>query len=290
MKRGENMKFTKIIPALLVLLCICSCFEEKLEFNGNQIHYEVRGESDKTLVFIHGWTSCTEVWKFQLNEFPDYKVIAVDLPGNGKSGKNEEASYSSEELADSVIAVLEKENIKKAVFAGHSMGFAVTEIIAVKYPEYCVGICSIDGAHFEVPKDQLEREMWIEYNREFAESMNAEEGREFFINMLFLPDTPKLLKEEIMNASRKVPLPVAKALINGVEESMEYWEEKTVNIPCLAVYSPAYQMPPDYEDTFKSTFPDLEYHYINNVSHFYMLEVPYKLNQLIYDFLKKVYK
>ncbi len=64
----------------------------------------------------------------------------------------------------------------------------------------------------------------------------------------------------------------------------------SIDIPCLAIYTPSYQLPENYKYQFNISFPDLEYHTLEGVSHFFMLEIPYKTNQLINNFLLKVYK
>lgn len=263
--------------------------EKTLDFERHKIYYEVRGNAEKTLVFIHGWTSNTNVWEFQLDAFPGYKTIAIDLPGNGKSSKDEKAEYTTELFARSVKAVLDEEKIPKAFFFGHSMGFAVTEVIAQMYPDICAGIGCIDGAHFEVGGDEQSKKAFEEYNRMFAESMKEEKGREDFINMLLLPDTPELLRQEVFAASRQVPLSIGRSMINGVVKDIKYWAKRKMNIPCIAIHSPVYQLTEQYKADFMAMYPLAEYHEIPNVSHFLMLEAPYKVNQLISDYLKKVY-
>jgi len=280
--------------SLITLLCACSSdkknIEEKyLNYNEHKIYYEVRGNSSKTLIFIHGWTGSIHSWKYQLDSFPGYKVLAIDLPGNGKSSKNENSIYSTELFADSVYQVLKKEKINKGFFIGHSMGLAVCDVIAQKYPEICAGICSMDGSHFELPENAKEKENWIQYNRSFANTMATEAGRESFLNMLFLPDTPKILKDEVLKISKTVPLKIGKSMIDGVEKDQKFWKKRKIDIPFLAIYSPAYQLPPDYKNELKKTYPEIEYYYIPHVSHFLMLEMPYKVNQIIYDFLMKYY-
>lgn len=259
------------------------------EFREHRIYYEVHGNSSKTLIFIHGWTGSSQSWKYQVDSFPGYRVIAIDLPGNGKSSKNENSTYSPELFADAVFHVLKKEKIDKGFFIGHSMGLAVCDVIAQKYPEICAGICSMDGAHFELPEDEKERETWLQYNRNFADTMVNESGREFFINMLFQPDTPRMLKDEVFAISKTVPLAIGKSMIEGIEKDLKFWGKRRIGVPFLAIYSPAYRLPADYKDQLKKTYPEIEYHYIAGVSHFLMLEVPYKVNQIIYDFLVKYY-
>ena len=289
------MKELNVLLLACVALAGSSCAGAEgpgrvLNADGREIYYEVRGQAPRTVFFIHGWTGSSQVWKYQAEAFPGYRTIAVDLPGNGRSSKDEKASHTMKALADAVAAVAEREKITRAFFFGHSMGFSVVEVIAAEYPALCAGIGSIDGAHFTLPADPAAREQWAAYNRQFAATMDTEAGREAFLNALFPPDAPRLLKHEIMAESRRVPLPIGKAMIEGVEADQKYWAEKTVALPCLAVYGPAYALTPEDKAAFLKTFPRAEYHELTGVSHFFMLERPYLLNQLIADFLEKNYR
>lgn len=260
---------------------------KRLPFGGHEIYYEVHGQGPRTLVFIHGWTGNLQVWKHQLDAFPGTRCIGIDLPGNGQSSRREGVPYPMELFADSVRAVLDAEKVEKAYFFGHSMGFAVTEVFAAKYPERCLGLAAIDGAHFEVAPGPDGPEKFRQENTAFAATMTNEAAREGFIRMLFLPDTPAALQDEILQASRAVPLSIGQAMIAGVGSDWKYFQPRTVDLPCLAVFSPAYQLPPTYRDDFARVFPQVEYHEVRNVSHFFMLEIPEQLNSLIADFLAR---
>ncbi|MEW6517679.1 MAG: alpha/beta hydrolase [candidate division FCPU426 bacterium] len=283
-----------IVSISVMLLWITACTHTGLRsnhvaFGDHNIHYLTCGNSDKTLVFIHGWTSNALVWKYQLEAFPGYKVIAIDLPGNGKSSKNMKAEYTMELFADGVARVLKTEKINQAFFLGHSMGFAVAEVIAVRYPDLCAGLASIDGAHFVVPDDPKAREEWLQFNQQMADGMVAEQGREEFLNMLLLPDTPALLKAEMLAGSREVPLTIGKSMIEGVGKDVKYWNQQVANLPCLAIYGPVYQLTPKDKQDFMDQYPRAEYHELQGVSHFFMLERPYQINQIITDYLNQHY-
>jgi pimeloyl-ACP methyl ester carboxylesterase len=260
---------------------------KRLPFGEHEIYYEVHGQGPRTLVFIHGWTGNLQVWKNQLDAFPGTHCIGIDLPGNGKSSRLEGVPYTPELFADAVRAVLTAEQIDQAFFFGHSMGFAVVEIIAAKYPQLCAGIAAIDGAHFEVSGDPDGPGKFQQENAGFACIMTNEAARESFIQMLFLPNTPASLKEEVLQASRTVPISIAQAMIAGVGTDWKYWLPKQVDLPCLAIFSPAYQLPPTYRDDFAKMYPRVEYHEVPGVSHFFMLEIPDRLNPLIADFIAK---
>lgn len=84
-----------------------------VKFEGNKIpYYDIGNTKSKTaLVLVHCWTCNVEFWKGSYNAFPNYRVVAMDLPGHGNSDKPK-IDY----------AVMKKAGVKKAVFAGHSMG------------------------------------------------------------------------------------------------------------------------------------------------------------------------
>jgi hypothetical protein len=103
-----NKAVVSLISLALAGLVSCTCRNANgrhLQYRDNDVYYEVYGNSPKVLFFVHGWTNCTRVWKYQLMEFGGYKVVAVDLPGNGNSSRNEKAPSTMIFFADCVHAV-----------------------------------------------------------------------------------------------------------------------------------------------------------------------------------------
>lgn len=55
--------------------------------DGIDIYYEIHGEGEP-IVFIHGLGASSSMYKPQVEYFKDFfKVILIDLRGNGKSGE-----------------------------------------------------------------------------------------------------------------------------------------------------------------------------------------------------------
>lgn len=75
-----------------------------------------------TVVFIHGAQNDHSVWGLQSRWFAHhgYGVLAVDLPGHGRSAGP--ALASVEQMADWLLAVLDAAGARKALLVGHSMG------------------------------------------------------------------------------------------------------------------------------------------------------------------------
>lgn len=89
------------------------------------LHY-VRQGSGKTIVLIHGFLGGSSMFKELMDKLAaHFDVIAIDLPGHGKSEIEVEA-YTVESYAEAVIEVLHHEKIEQAIWLGHSMGGYIT--------------------------------------------------------------------------------------------------------------------------------------------------------------------
>jgi pimeloyl-ACP methyl ester carboxylesterase len=88
-----------------------------------------------TVVFIHGAQNDHSVWGLQSRWFAHhgYGVLAVDLPGHGRSSAP--ALSSVEAMADWLLALLEGAGVRHAVLVGHSMGSLIALEAAQRAPD-----------------------------------------------------------------------------------------------------------------------------------------------------------
>lgn len=108
--------------------------------DGVVLHAEVFGPDDGyPIVLAHGITCSLEMWAYQIADLaPDYRVIAFDLRGHGRSGVPAlRGNYSLDHLAGDLDAVLEATLApgERAVLAGHSMGGMAITAWAERYPD-----------------------------------------------------------------------------------------------------------------------------------------------------------
>ena len=89
----------------------------------------------RTVVFIHG-AGLDHSW-FGLQSryfgYHGYNVLAVDLPGHGKSAGPALATVPA--MADWVMKVLDAARIQRASLVGHSMGTLISLDCAARYPQ-----------------------------------------------------------------------------------------------------------------------------------------------------------
>jgi len=101
------------------------------------LSYQVEGEG-LPVVLLHGFAEDGTIWdELTASLKNNYRLITADLPGCGKSPLPEipKTGMPLEELANLVIALLDKEGIRQCVLIGHSMGGYITLAVAEKYPD-----------------------------------------------------------------------------------------------------------------------------------------------------------
>jgi pimeloyl-ACP methyl ester carboxylesterase len=87
------------------------------------------------IVFVHGAAFDHSVWQWQSRYLAHhgYSVLAVDLPGHGRSPGAVRSRI--EALADWVAALIESAGLDRAAVVGHSMGSLVALDTALRHPD-----------------------------------------------------------------------------------------------------------------------------------------------------------
>ncbi|MEZ5661064.1 MAG: alpha/beta hydrolase [Burkholderiaceae bacterium] len=122
-----------------------------LEIDGQPVFiYEggrPRGSEAPTLVFIHGAQNDHSVWILQSRYLAHHgwRVLAVDLPGHGRSGGRPPASI--DEAAQWVIRLLDATGSAKAALCGHSMGSLIALACAARAQGRTMGIALVGCAY-----------------------------------------------------------------------------------------------------------------------------------------------
>jgi len=112
------------------------------------------------VVFIHGGEQDHSVWALQSRYLAHhgYAVLAVDLPGHGKSGGAPLASI--EDMAGWIVALLDAAEAGTAALIGHSMGSLVALECAARHPQRVRSVALLGTAFpMRVSPDLLEATM-----------------------------------------------------------------------------------------------------------------------------------
>jgi pimeloyl-ACP methyl ester carboxylesterase len=130
-----------------------------LKVDGKQMYAYTGGRAFDpalpTVVFIHGAEHDHCVWVLQSRYLAHHGrgVLAVDLPGHGRSGGP--PLKSVEAMADWIAALLDAAGVKQAALVGHSMGSLIAVECAARYPERTSRVALIGTAFPMRVSDEL---------------------------------------------------------------------------------------------------------------------------------------
>lgn len=115
----------------------------------NNVAYIDEGAGQRTLLFIHGLANYALVWKKNIDELRQhYRCIAIDLPGNGLSGK-EAHPYGMKFYARSVYEFIQALGLTRLTLVGHSMGGQVALTLMLNHPSAADSMVLCAPAGFE---------------------------------------------------------------------------------------------------------------------------------------------
>ncbi len=105
----------------------------------------------QVLLMIHGLGSYLRFWDYQVSYFVNkgYRVIALDLPGYGKSDKPSTYTFTTEAFGDTVVEMIKGLDLKNPIIFGHSMGGQTALSIAIRYPDVPKVLVLVAPAGFE---------------------------------------------------------------------------------------------------------------------------------------------
>jgi pimeloyl-ACP methyl ester carboxylesterase len=104
-------------------------------FDGTKIYYDVKGNG-YPVILIHGFSGTSQGWKKGMlygNLLgAGYKVILLDLRGNGQSDKpHTDAAYANDAEAKDIMGLISFFNIKKYDVVGYSRGSIIASRLLV---------------------------------------------------------------------------------------------------------------------------------------------------------------
>jgi pimeloyl-ACP methyl ester carboxylesterase len=99
----------------------------------------------ETVLLVHGYGSSTASYAPVMDALAAHmRVLAVDLPGFGKSDRRE-GDYTPDALADVLADVLTQKGVQRAHVVGHSWGSSVVLAFARRHPDRLDRLVVISG-------------------------------------------------------------------------------------------------------------------------------------------------
>ena len=223
-----------------------------------------RGPVDSpTLVLIHGAGGSRLHWPGELRRLPGATVYTLDLPGHGRSegqGCDTIAGY-----AEAVVEFLDTLEVERAIIAGHSMGGAIAQTLALDSPDRVAGLVLVaTGARLRVAPAILEG-----IRSDFEGSV------ELVTRFAWSPEAPPALTELGRQALLETGPDVLLSDFSACDHFDVIGRMGEIEVPTLVITGTADQLtPPRYARFLAEHIPDARLVLVEGAGHMVMLERP----------------
>lgn len=120
-----------------------------LQFDQQSITYLDQGQSNSSILFLHGMGCDHQTWHRNINNLQNfYRCVALDLPGYGKSIRTDK-KCTLEYYMEMILRMVEHLNSGPFHVIGHSMGAQLAVKLSVEYPSLFKSLVLIAPAGLE---------------------------------------------------------------------------------------------------------------------------------------------
>lgn len=276
-------------------------YPTKTALTNPTIAYVDQGSGEHTIILVHGLASNAGFWRYNIPELAKkYRVIAIDLPGYGKSQKGD-YPYSMSFYAEQVKNLIDELKLKNVVYVGHSMGGQIGIKLAIKYPELISKLILASPAGFEEFQrgegDWLRSVMTMKFIK-----ATTEDGirRNLANNFYCWDDKWEWMVEERVRMRKATDFDefaytVVKC-VNGMLDEPTFDKLSLIKTPTLVVYGKydglipnPYLNPGHTADVFENGskyMSNVKLVELDNTGHMLQIEKADEFNQAVIDFLK----
>ena len=260
--------------------------EKFINIDENKIRYLESGNSDNTLVLIHGLGASANRWEYVIPHFKkNYRVIVPDLIGFGYSDKPL-VDYTTDFFSEFLKKFLEKLDIKNPVLIGSSLG---GQIIA----EYTLNNNSAVQKLVLISPSGVMKHSTPALDAYVMAALypNQEAAKNAFEMM---SGSSKNIDPKIVEGFvKRMRLPNAKmafmSTLLGLKNSQTLTEKlSSITVPTMVVWGELDPViPVKYADSIVSTIKDCRFYRMDGCGHTPYVEVPETFVKIVMEFLRK---
>jgi pimeloyl-ACP methyl ester carboxylesterase len=226
------------------------------------------------LLFVHGWQGDHTVWEGVINALgPQYRCVAVDLPGFGAS-RDAGGPYTLERFAAGLLEVIEERALAPVVVVGHSMGAKIALRLAIDAPEAVSSLVLIAP----VPATPAD------FSEKGAAGLRATcgdpEAARKWLRRLFAGEPDPHALELVCAAAAQTPR-------DAGLESFESWSNADLSEAVRAMTAPAVVVAPEsdnpemQEQKVAALLPNARFVVLPGAGHYAMLEQPAEIAKIL---------
>lgn len=181
----------------------------KFNIDGIKINIEHPREIDPEkdfVLFLHGFTGCSEDWYPLFEQFPEnYNLFALDLVGHGKSDAPTDSNfYTAENLVKQIKFVKDQLTTNKIFIAGYSMGGRAALSFAASYPDDIKGLI-LESATAGIRNEEERKKRYEDDLKlvEYIESNTLEEFIDLWIDQELFNTLRRFSNEKLKKIKKK---------------------------------------------------------------------------------------
>jgi pimeloyl-ACP methyl ester carboxylesterase len=234
------------------------------------------------LVFVHGFTTTSEFWREQAEEFSEaYRVMRINLPGHGASPAPWARSYCLEDFVEDVARVFRELGIDKAVLIGLSMGGVVAQKFALKYSHLLEGLVLVDTTAHGIGPDATAGAFL-----DIVDKRGLKEAVQGLSDMSFASSASPALLAWARREVIQTPEFVARAAIRSLNKADTRGFLSQIKVPTLVIAGEEDVVtPPQESEILAKGISNSTLSLIRGAGHFAMLEKPAAFNRMLMTFL-----
>jgi pimeloyl-ACP methyl ester carboxylesterase len=264
-----------------------------IEVGETKIHYLSVGTGDAILM-IHGWPTSSCLWRnVMLPLAKNKQVIAIDLPGLGKSSKSLKVSYSFNYYEKIISQFLNQLKIEKVNLVVHDLGGPVGLMWAVRNPDKVSSLVLLNTLVYPEMSWAVKLFMLMTFLPGVRNWLSSKSGIIWAMRLgVFNKQnlTPEILENyylpfEAENSRKALLKSVQRLSPKGFSTIAEKLPE--FNVPVRLIYGENDKILPDIAKTMervKQDLPQAELFSIPNCGHFLQEDEPEKVAELMSEF------
>ncbi|MBH9965695.1 alpha/beta fold hydrolase [Rossellomorea oryzaecorticis] len=218
-------------------------FARTVNVNGAQVYYEYHQHptASETFVLLHGFLSSSFSFRRLTPLLKEtYNVVSIDLPPFGSSDKSKRFIYSYDNLATTVISLLDHLNVRNIHLTGHSMGGQIALNVMKKEPSLVdKGILLCSSGYLKkmkwpvmmasrIPLFHLYVKLWLTRSGIRKNLENVVHNRDLIDDEMMFGYMKPFLEDDIFKALTR--------MIRDREGDLSIRELKKIETPCLLVW------------------------------------------------------
>jgi len=251
-----------------------------VETPAGRLRYAERGGEGDAIVLVHGFGGDLDNWLFNIDALAaSGHVFALDLPGHGQSVKK---PVGLDDLVDTLEAFMDAAGTGPAHLVGHSMGGAVSAMLALRQPGKVKSLTLVDAAGLgeEINAAYIDGFVAAESRREMKPVVEHLFADKSLVNRQLVDDLMKYKRLDGVDAALRAI--ADSAFADGHQSALLGERIGAADIPVLVIWGAEDAVIPAAQ---AANVPGARVEIIPDAGHMPQMEAAARVNEVIRDFL-----